>query len=146
MSKPRYTHGDVRDDGYTFWGYSKAGGKGHDLWYSPKAMFRHRIGKTLLHAKKRAKAKDLPFDLDIDYLLSIYPKDNLCPVFGFELSFGYKDGVFNSPSLDRIIPALGYTKGNVIFVSHKANCIKSNASPEEIIRVGEFYQRLEDPD
>ena len=31
-----------------------------------------------------------------------------------------------SPSLDRIIPSLGYVKGNVTFVAHKWNIWKSN--------------------
>ncbi len=48
----------------------------------------------------------------------------------------------SSPSLDRIIPEKGYVKGNVIVVSNKANVIKNNATPEEIIAVGEFYKKL----
>ena len=49
-----------------------------------------------------------------------------------------------SPSLDRIIPEKGYVKGNVIIVSHKANTIKSDASPKEIWRVFKHYNNLLD--
>lgn len=141
MSKPEY--GDVREDGYIFKGYSR---NIYELWLSPKAEFTARISSLLSNCKKRSEQKNIEFDLDVDFLLSIYPKDNLCPALGIELSFGgsgRRGPTENSPSLDRIIPALGYTKGNVIFVSQKANQIKTNASPEEIIRVGEFYLDLQ---
>ena len=38
----------------------------------------------------------------------------------------------DSYSLDKIIPELGYVKGNVWIISNKANAIKSNASLEEL--------------
>jgi hypothetical protein len=41
----------------------------------------------------------------------------------------------NSPTLDCIIPALGYVKGNVWVISHRANTIKSDASVAEIALV-----------
>lgn len=129
--------GTTRDDGFVYFGSS---------WLSPKALFRARVAVNLNTTKLNAKAKGIPFDLDVDYILSIYPKDNLCPVFGTELAFGCTEGRNNSPSLDRIIPSLGYTKGNIIIVSLKANRIKQNASPEEIFKVAEFYQMLEDSD
>jgi hypothetical protein len=34
----------------------------------------------------------------------------------------------NTPSLDKIIPSLGYVKGNVAVISWKANVMKSNLS------------------
>jgi hypothetical protein len=38
-----------------------------------------------------------------------------------------------SPSLDRIDNNKGYIKGNVEVISWKANIMKSNASPEELV-------------
>ena len=41
-------------------------------------------------------------------------------------------GIDNSPSIDRIIPELGYTKGNIQIISHRANnTIKNNGTIEE---------------
>lgn len=60
-----------------------------------------------------------------------------CPVFGFPLvsrdmvSIKRKSGAPNSPSIDRIIPALGYIPGNVQVISLKANMMKSSRSPKE---------------
>lgn len=65
-----------------------------------------------------------------------------CPVLGLPLyrnSGGSAQGP-NSPSLDRIDPALGYVKGNVKVISSRANSIKSNATPEELLRVAAYYQ------
>jgi hypothetical protein len=36
----------------------------------------------------------------------------------------------------------GYEIGNVIWVCQKVNNIKTNATPDEIIKVGEFYKKL----
>ena len=48
----------------------------------------------------------------------------------------------NSPSLDRIDNDKGYTKGNVIMVSHMANSIKNQATPDQIQKVATFYKKL----
>jgi hypothetical protein len=37
--------------------------------------------------------------------------------------------------VDRIVPELGYVKGNVIVVSCRANRIKSDATPDELERI-----------
>lgn len=64
---------------------------------------------------------------------------DVCPIFGTEFIYGDYQKTY---SIDRIIPELGYTKGNIIIVSNKANMIKNNASPDEIIAVGNFYKKL----
>lgn len=37
-----------------------------------------------------------------------------------------------APSLDRLVPALGYVRGNVRVISHRANRLKGDALIEEI--------------
>jgi hypothetical protein len=95
-------------------------------------------------ARDRAKAKNLPFDIDHEYIRSIIP--SRCPIFGVKLEWSARRGnksapLPNSPSLDRIDPTRGYVKGNVWIISHKANCIKSNASHEELKLVTEAVGR-----
>jgi hypothetical protein len=89
-------------------------------------------------AKRRAKAKGLPFNLEPSDI--VIPQ--FCPVLGIELRRGAGKSCPNSPSLDRVRPALGYVKNNVIVVSHRANSIKQNATPEEIQAVAAFFARL----
>lgn len=91
-------------------------------------------------AKARAKRDGFPFALTKDYLLSITP--DVCPVFGTPFVF-YGEGLRpNSPSVDKIVPALGYVPGNVVVISLKANAIKSDATAEEISRVAEWLRTL----
>lgn len=85
----------------------------------------------LQHARKRAKEKNVPFNITIDDL--IIP--NICPVLGIELGVNDGSPKNNSISLDRIVPELGYVKGNVAIISYRANTIKSNASIEELEKV-----------
>jgi hypothetical protein len=71
-----------------------------------------------------------------------------CPIFGIKLQRGVhsetkrKGPADCSPSVDRIIPELGYVKGNVIVVSHLANRIRNDATPEQIHAVADFYEKL----
>jgi len=95
-------------------------------------------------ARSRAKQKNIPFNLDLDFLRSIVVSH--CPILGMELAWSTNrlngnTTLPNSPSLDRIDPTKGYVKGNVWIISHKANCIKSNASHEELKLVTEAVGR-----
>lgn len=93
-------------------------------------------GYILRRAKTRAKKNNIPFDIDVEDI--IIPK--YCPVFGLELKskLGTRQGHGpndNSPSIDRVNPELGYVKGNVRIISHKANTIKNNATIEDLRKV-----------
>lgn len=76
-------------------------------------------------ARDRARKFNLPFSITaVDIVIP-----ETCPVFGFPLvrNLGVKGkGVPTSPSLDRIIPELGYVPGNVRVISRKANAMKSD--------------------
>ena len=86
--------------------------------------------------KGRAIKNNIPFDLDLDYLKSI-PLPKVCPVLGIPLDGSTKG---NYPSLDRIIPNLGYIKGNVCFISTRANLLKNDASIEEVKLILQYME------
>jgi len=46
-----------------------------------------------------------------------------------------------SPSLDRRIAALGYTQGNVVILSMRANAIKQDATPRELRKVANWLAK-----
>jgi len=94
--------------------------------------------KRLTAIKSNAKYRSLDFDLDAEYLKEIWPEDGKCPALGFSLRM---DSIARSPSLDRIDNTKGYTKGNVHWVSNKANRIMSDGTPEEVMKVALFFQR-----
>jgi len=88
-------------------------------------------------AKHRAKKKGIPFELKFpdDIVIPDY-----CPVLGIKLIKTNTRQAYNSPSLDRIIPKLGYVKGNIAIISVRANAIKQNASYEEIDKVAKWLK------
>lgn len=91
--------------------------------------------------KQRAKLKDAPFDLTVEYVESIW--NQYCPVLGIEMSCGKNKQTDNSPSLDRIDPTKGYVQGNVEVISLKANRMKNNGSLSELHMLVEYLmQRL----
>ena len=79
-------------------------------------------------ARCRAKKRGLDFNLTIEDV--VIPA--VCPILGIEIK--RKDGRGGrefSPSLDRIIPSLGYIKGNTAVISYRANRIKNDGTAEE---------------
>lgn len=97
----------------------------------------NRVMSHLTSIRGRAKKKGLPFNLEHSDI--VIP--DVCPVLGIPLerNFGKGFSSHNSPSVDRIIPHLGYVKGNIIVISTLANRIKQDATPEQILKVGQFY-------
>jgi hypothetical protein len=83
----------------------------------------------------RAEKQGVPFALTKD---NLPPIPDTCPILGIPLrrTLGFADD--NSPSLDRLIPELGYVPDNVAWISYRANRIKNDSTYEELIRVTEW--------
>ena len=66
-----------------------------------------------------------------------------CPVLAIPLfrQLGRKGGCDNSPSLDRIVPHLGYVKDNVVVISNRANRLKGDATLDEVERIADWLAR-----
>lgn len=138
-----FKQGDIREDGYIFTGYDTHRiryGFFHEYW---KDAIGYQLNNALGSARSRAKEKNVAFGLDKKYLESIMT--SLCPVFGIPLSWGVfgtgNKETYNSPSLDRVIPELGYIKGNVVFISGLANLIKQDVSEEELYKVADWLHK-----
>ena len=93
---------------------------------------RHRL---LYSARFRAKKQNLPFDITLDDI----EVPEFCPVLGIEIIPCSGHNGPHCPSLDKIIPALGYIRGNVVVVSNRANTLKRDATPEEMRMLADFY-------
>lgn len=89
-------------------------------------------------ARDRANKKNLPFNLSIDDIL--IPK--FCPYFGVSLFVGKKSDKSQSPSIDRLIPELGYIKGNIEVISYRANVIKNDGTAEEHLKISQRMIKL----
>ena len=109
----------------------------------------YALGSLLKGAKDRAKAKELPFDLTIQWLKTMIVFR--CPITLQPIDW-LKEQVVdgkagpNSPSIDRIIPELGYVQSNCAIISHRGNTIKHNGTIDEHRRVVQYMaaQQLRD--
>lgn len=90
----------------------------------------------LAAARCRAKRAGLPCTITQDDIRI----PTHCPALGWPLVLGDGRVGPQSPTLDKIVPDLGYVPGNVLVVSHLANRIKSNATPDQILAVATFYK------
>jgi len=80
------------------------------------------------------KKKHLKVDLSFEEFVSRFPLNKKCPVFGFD--FNFEDRMkYNSISIDKFLPNVGYEINNVSIISRKANTIKSNASLKELKQI-----------
>ncbi|WP_410212326.1 hypothetical protein [Phenylobacterium sp.] len=92
----------------------------------------------LSNARSRAKRAGVPCTITVEDI--VVPSH--CPVLGIPLArrLGRKGGCDQSPSLDRIVPELGYVPGNIVVVSRRANRIKNDASIDELRAIADFYE------
>ncbi len=111
-----------------------------------------KMGNKKRHIGNRLKMKqkygnytgDITTDIDIAYLLKIFPKDYRCPILGCKMNFdgnGLKDN--STASLDRIDSNKGYTKGNVEWVSNEGNRLKRNLDLNVCLKLLENFNRYE---
>ena len=88
-------------------------------------------------AKHRASANGYPFDITV---ADISVPDR-CPVLDIPLIQGKGKFTKNSPTLDKLIPKLGYVKGNINVISRLANVIKQDVDGATILKVAEWTLR-----
>lgn len=99
---------------------------------------RHKIWEM---AKKRAKENGVQFSLTVHDMPEVPDR---CPVLGIEIRANEKAGPLDSsPSLDKIVPALGYVPGNIRIISNRANRIRSDATAEELMLIAKDCALLE---
>jgi len=104
--------------------------------YKMQTDFEYKLRRLLNGSKARAKLKSLPFNLTLEYLKDLYnEQEGLCAItnvsFCFEPHQTKHVANKNTISLDRVEPELGYTKGNVRFVTFQVNCAKGFYTDEE---------------
>ena len=87
-------------------------------------------------AKKRSRKKGRLCNITIEDIRELYTER--CPLLDIELDWetsGGKRASDNSPSLDRVDSSKGYVKGNLWIVSWRANMIKNDATPQELLAI-----------
>lgn len=96
------------------------------------------LSHLLIRARNRATTKGREFSITLD---DLYIPD-VCPLLGVLLSLTDPNTAYR-PSIDRIDSNKGYIPGNVWVVSNRANRLKSDATADELIRIGLALKRRE---
>ena len=138
-----FERGDMRADGKQFRNYQKnVKNNGYlvEDWVDAQV---YKLRCCLRDCRKTAIEKGLPFNLDLEYLYSI--KTEECPVFKTPFSWNRlgEERDLTAPSLDKVFAEYGYIKGNVIFLSYRANAIKNDARGHEIVTLGNWLVEKE---
>ena len=99
---------------------------------------RHRNPYKVVFDNAKARVKrEAKVEWLLDFDTMEFPE--FCKFLGLKLDYSYGKGGIqdNSPSFDRIDPSGPYSPDNVQIISNKANTMKSNASPDELVKMAE---------
>lgn len=112
-------------------------------WYATlEGQIVFRIGAS----KARAKAKNLPIDIDKQYLLDLWEKQKgICPITGLPIQPAIVGTpIHRSPfalSIDRIDNSLGYIKGNVRLTTVAGNQARNVWTDADVLEMSLAYLR-----
>lgn len=123
--------------------------------YKTKALTYYRTNQEVVRKKRKAYGKARPEwtmwtaakarAKKNGLLFNILPDDikipERCPLLGVPLSCSEGRHAPNSPTLDRRDSSMGYIRGNVWVISHRANTLKSDATLRELELLAQNLRR-----
>jgi hypothetical protein len=131
---PEFWHADKRSSsGYRMDRCSQCANE-----YHARRRRRELVVYMLTAARARANRSGVPFDLMPGDILI----PEVCPILGIPLAIGAKKAGPCSPSLDRIKPGLGYVPGNIQVISSRANTLKRDATPQELLAFADWVHKI----
>ena len=89
--------------------------------------------RLLNYAKNRAIKSNSPFNLEKGDLKAV----SNCPICDVVIDYSrsVKVGLKNSPSIDKVIPSLGYVKGNTAVICLNCNRKKQDNTVEDLQKI-----------
>lgn len=105
--------------------------------YKRELKRRNPVGYMVWHLRAQAKRNGIPFNLTKEDI--VIPE--FCPVLNIPLQMNDGYSQSNSLSVDRLIPELGYVKGNISIISHKANTMKNTATLQELKNLVQWLEK-----
>lgn len=90
--------------------------------------------KEMVHrCQDRAREKGVPCSITWKDIKAVYT--DICPILNMPLNWNSSSTgrSESTPSVDRIIPELGYVPGNIKIISNLANMMKSYATKEQLL-------------
>lgn len=88
-------------------------------------------------ARERSKVKGLEFTITTADI--VIPER--CPVLSLKLEMTIGKASASSPALDRIDSSRGYTPDNIQVISHRANMLKNDGTPDEFRALSLFLDK-----
>lgn len=141
--------GDKNDKGWYFYNYKRYvkndGYRAMNWMKTWEDYERKRIQAIQTNKPKFCRERRLKIDITgtdgLDYLVSIFPKDYICPALGIKMKWNSSPHTGNSPSLDRIDPSKGYVRGNLAWISERANTMKHDGTLEELEKLTKWLKK-----
>lgn len=96
----------------------------------------HWLEILVKQAKWRSARAGIPFAIAV----SDVRIPEFCPILGIRIEMGRGKNRVASPTIDRIVPSLGYVPGNIAVISFRANRIKNDGTAEEHEAVARFMR------
>jgi rubredoxin len=87
--------------------------------------------------KPRSRKRGLPCSITLERCRELVPTDNCCPYCGA----GMKIHTRHAPSIDEIVPGVGYVDGNVDIICRSCNIKKQNATMQEHLAFASRQQK-----
>ena len=111
----------------------------HQIRYMHNEMRRHPWHSLIRTSKNRARQLEVPHDLDFEWGKARWT--GRCELTGIEFAtpdnrFGRAKRTF-FPSIDRIVPELGYIKTNCRIILWAINVFKGDGTDEDMRRIAE---------
>lgn len=97
-----------------------------------------QLSSMLRNARARAAKAEVPFAITLEDIFVPLK----CPILGIPIECGKGRGghLPGSPSLDRVVPGMGYVPGNVMVISNRANSIKRDATLDELRKLVDYLE------
>jgi hypothetical protein len=128
-----------------FWQASRRSSRGYRIDRCSQCANEYHAGRRrrelvvymLTAARARANKSGIPFNLTLGDILI----PEVCPILGISLVASDRKAGPSSPSLDRIKPELGYVPGNIQVISSRANTLKRDATPQELLAFADWVHK-----
>lgn len=92
------------------------------------------LKKRLYDARNRAERNNLFFNLDLEFMIDLWNKQNgKCALTGLQMTTDQHGRLNTNISIDRIDSSKGYTKDNVQFVCSAVNFMKAKMDINDFI-------------
>lgn len=114
--------------------------------YNERAPYQERARILRSGIRERSKSGVIPADLNIftvNYLTEWLRRQPACECCGVTFAVARRftgQKCDQSPSLDRIVPSLGYVVGNVALLCWRCNNLKRDSTASELMTVARWFE------